>query len=138
MTKLRAPAGLQIYFSVPWARKPITFRRGPPWMDKVENLSLPQLSAAYALARAAYEFAFRKRGKIRYKGLNLPIGAVMVAQSVPKGAKVHGGKTREERAEERHAAAAATIAYLESLIRTKGGTPPTIGRPAAVPAPAPR
>jgi len=130
MTKLKTLPGMQVYFSVPWARKPITLRPGPPWMGKVENLSGPQLLAAYALAKAAYEFAYGKKGKIRYKGVNLPIGAALVAMSVPKGAKVHGGKTREERAAERHAAAAATLAYLESLIRTKGLSPPTIARPA--------
>jgi len=125
-------AGLQVYISVPWAKKRITFRNPPDWAEKVENLSLPQLMAAYSLAKAAYEFAWDKKGKIKYKGRNIPIGAFIVAQAVSKGAGVHGGKTLEERRAERHAAAEATIAYLESLIRTKGGTPPTISRPAIV------
>ena len=98
----------------------------------IRDRSLPQLMAAYALAKAAYEFGYGKKGKIRYKGKNLPIVAYIVAQSVPKGAGVHGGKTPEERREERHAAAAATLAFLESLIRARGGTPPTISRPAGV------
>lgn len=127
LVKKGALSGLQVYLSVPWAKKPVTFRNPPPWaLGKVENLSGPQLKAAYALAKAAYEFAYKQKGKVR----GLPIGAFLVQQAVPKGAKVHGGKTREERAELRHAAAAATLAYLESLIRTKGETVPTVARPA--------
>ncbi len=127
LVKKGALAGLQVYMSVPWAKKPLTFRNPPPWAPgKVENLSGPQLMAAYALAKAAYEQAYGKRGKVR----GLPIGAFIVQQAVPKGAKVHGGRTAAERAELRHAAAAATIAYLESLIRAKGATVPTIGRAA--------
>jgi len=132
MTLVRrgALAGMQVYISVPWAKKPITFRNPPPWAGKVENLSLPQLMAAYALARAAHDFAYGQKGKVPVKGVSMPIGAFIVQQAVPKGAKVHGGLTREERAEMRHVSAAATLAYLESLIRAKGGSPPTIARPA--------
>jgi len=130
MTKLKALKGMQIYFSVPWSRKPLTLRRGPPWQDNVANLSLPQLRAAYALAKAAHEFAYGVKGKILYKGLRIPKAAFVVAQAVPKGPGVHEGMTPEERRAERHAAAEATLAYLESLIRAKGGTPPTITRPA--------
>jgi hypothetical protein len=120
MTELKTLKGMQIYFSVPWSRKPITFRRGPPWMGNVANLSGPQLKAALALAEAAYSKGYRQYGKIRYKGLNLPAPAVIVAQSVPKGAKVHGGMTRVERAERRHAAAGASIEALRALITAKG------------------
>jgi hypothetical protein len=131
LIKKGALAGLQVYLSVPWAKKPVTFRNPPPWApSKVENLSGPQLLAAYSLAKSAYEYAYGKTGKIKYKGVMMPIGAVTVAQSVVKGAGVHGGKTIKERAELRHAAAAASLAYLESLIRTKGLALPTIGRPA--------
>jgi hypothetical protein len=132
MTLIRkgALSGLQVYLSVPWAKKPVTFRNPPAWAPaKVEELSGPQLMAAYSLARAAYEFAWGQKGKIRYKGRNIPIGAFIVAQAVSKGAGVHGGKTREERAALRHKAAETTLAYLESLIRTKGLTPPTLARP---------
>jgi hypothetical protein len=131
LIKKGALSGLQVYLSVPWAKKPLTFRNPPPWAPaKVESLSGPQLLAAYSLAKAAYDFAWEQKGKIRYKGRNIPIGAVIVAQAVSKGAGVHGGKTIEERAKLRHAAAATTIAYLESLIRTKGLTVPAISRPA--------
>jgi hypothetical protein len=131
LVKRGALSGLQVYISVPWAKKPITFRNPPPWAPgKVESLSGPQLKAAYALARAAHDYAYGKTGKAYYKGVMLPIGAFIVATSVPKGAGVHGGKTIKERAELRHTAAATTLAYLESLLRTKGLTAPTIGRPA--------
>jgi len=127
LVKRGALSGLQVYLSVPWAKKPVTFRNPPPWAPgKVENLSGPQLKAAYALAKAAHDQAYGKKGKI----MGLPIGAVIVRQAVPKGAKVHGGLTIHERAERRHAAAAATLAYLESLIRAKGETVPTVGRAA--------
>jgi len=135
LVKRGALSGLQVYISVPWAKKPVTFRNPPPWAPhKREALSSPQLKAAYSLAKAAYEYAYGKKGKALYKGVSMPIGAFIVATSVPKGAKIHGGRTVTERAELRHAGAAAMLAYLESLLRTKGETPPTIGRPAGVPA----
>jgi len=129
LIKRGALSGLQVYISVPWAKKPLTFRNPPSWAPKkVENLSGPQLKAVYALAKAAYEQAYGKKGKVK----GLPIGAFIVQQAVPKGATVHGGKTPAERAELRHAAAAATLAYLESLLRARGETIPAIGR-AAIP-----
>jgi len=132
LIKRGALSGLQVYLSVPWSKKPVTFRNPPPWAPgKVESLSGPQLKAAYSLAKAAYEHAYGKKGKAYYKGTMMPIGAFIVATSVAKGAKIHGGKTVKERAELRHTAAASTLAYLESLLRTKGETVPTIGRPAA-------
>jgi len=125
-------AGMQVYLSVPWAKKPVTFRNPPAWAMNVENLSVHQLQAAYALAKAAYEFAWGQKGKVKYKGRSMPISAVIVAQAVPHGAGVHGGRTPAERRELRHAMAEASIAYLESLIRAKGGTVPTLSRPAVV------
>ena len=122
MTQLKTLKGMQIYFSVPWARKPITFRRGPPWMGNVANLSLPQLKACLALAEAAHR-AYGKFGKVRYKGVEMPAVAVEVAKAVPKGAGVHGGKTYEERRRERHEAAAASIEALRALITAKEALP---------------
>lgn len=131
LIKKGALTGLQVYISVPWSKKGVTFRNAPDWAPhKPEALRDAQLKAVYALAKAAHEFAYKKRGKMKYKGMMLPIGAVTVAMSVPKGAGVHGGKTREERAELRHAAAAATLAYLESLLRDRALTIPTVARPA--------
>jgi hypothetical protein len=126
-------AGLQVYLPggvAQWTKKPLIFRNPPPWVMGVDLLSDGQLKAAYALARAAFEFAFGKRGKVRYKGMNLPIGAATVAYAVPKGAKVHGGMTKAERAEIRHKMAEVTIAYLESLLKTRGISPPSLARPA--------
>lgn len=126
LVKRGALAGMQVYISVPWAKKPITFRNPPPWVGKVENLSLPQLMAAYSLAKAAHEYAYGQTGKAIVKGVSMPIGAWVVQQSVKKGVKAHGGKTYAERAEMRHVSAKATLAYLESLIKAKGGTPPAV------------
>jgi hypothetical protein len=123
MTELKTLKGMQIYFSVPWSRKPITFRRGPPWMGNVANLSLAQLKAALALAEAASTKAFGAFGKRRYKGVMMPAPAVVVATSVAKGAGVHGGKTLETRRRERHEAAAASIEALRSLITMKTALP---------------
>jgi hypothetical protein len=128
-------AGLQVYLPgavSQWTRKPLIFRNPPPWVLGVENLSGPQLLAAYSLAKAAYDYAYGQTGKIKYKGLNLPIGAAIVAQAVKKGAGVHGGKTRKERAELRHKMAEVTIAYLKSLIEAKGLEVPTITKPTIV------
>jgi len=132
LVKRGALAGLQVYLPgavAQWTRKPLIIRNPPPWVLGVENLSDAQLKACYALAKAAHDYAYGKRGKVKYKGLNLPIGAVIVAEAVPKGAKVHGGRTRAERAEERHLMADVMISYLESLIRARGVTVPTITAP---------
>ncbi len=123
MTQLKTLKGMQIYFSVPWSRKPITFRRGPPWMGDSSQLSVPQLEACLALAEAAHTKAYGAFGKRRYKGLTLPAPAVIVATTVAKGAKVHGGKTIEERRRERHEAAAASIEALRSLITMRRALP---------------
>ncbi len=123
MTQLKTLKGLQVYFSVPWSRKAITFRRGPPWMGNVANLSLPQLKACLALADAAYTRGWGKFGKRRYKGVMMPAPAVEVAVAVPKGAGVHGGKTPAERRRERHEAAAASIEALRALITAKTALP---------------
>jgi len=129
LVKRGALSGLQIYLSVPWAKKPVTFRNPPPWTLKVENLSGPQLLAAYSLARAAYDYAYGETGKMKYKGVMMPIGAVKVAMSVSKGAGIHGGRTPEKRRELRHTAAAATLTYLESLIKAKGLALPSVTKP---------
>jgi hypothetical protein len=80
------------------------------------------LKAAIALAKAATG-AYGTRGKMRYKGVSMPAVAVKVAMAVPKGARAHGGKTIAERAAERHATAAASIAALEALLSTKTVVP---------------
>jgi hypothetical protein len=119
VAKLKFLKGMQIYFSVPWSRKALTLRPGPPWIDNVANLSLPQLKAALALAEAAHTRAYGQFGKRRYKGMMMPASAVIVATTVPKGPGIHGGKTIEERRRERHEAAAASIEALRSLITVK-------------------
>jgi len=116
------PYGLLVCKAPPWSRKPLYLRSPPPWYRNRAGLSAPQLSACLALARAATG-AFGKRGKVMYKGVNMPIVAVEVAKAVPKGAKVHGGLTREERARRRHDMASTSIAGLESLLATKKGAP---------------
>lgn len=114
------PFGLLVCKAPPWARKNFYLRTPPPWYRNRAGLSAPQLSACLALARAA-NAAYGKRGKVMYKGVNMPIVAVEVAKAVPKGAKVHGGLTRAERAERRHSMASASIAGLEGLLSQKRG-----------------
>ena len=149
MVKIKrgALAGLQVYLPgavSQWTRKPLILRNAPPWAFGLENLSGPQLSACYALAKAAHDYAYGQKGKVRYKGLNLPIGAALVAQSVPKGIKVHGGMSRAERAALRHSMAGVMLSYLEALMSEKKVTAPTIKKPEILeelekkaPAPAP-
>jgi hypothetical protein len=128
MTELKTLKGMQIYFSVPWSRKALTLRRGPPWMGNVANLSLPQLEAALALAEAAHTKAYGQFGKRRYKGVMMPAPAVIVATTVAKGAGAHGGKTPETRRREAHEAAAASIEALRSLISMKRALPGVAAR----------
>jgi hypothetical protein len=110
--------GVHISWAVPWSRRPVIFKRGAPWTGAASKLSVPQLKAALALAKAATA-AYGTRGKIRYKGVSMPAVAVKVATTVSKGARVHGGKTIADRASEAHATAAASIAALEALLATK-------------------
>ena len=111
---------VHIAWAVPWSRRPIIFKQGAPWTKNAGALSTPQLKACLALARTATA-AYGTMGKLQYKGVSMPAVAVKVAAGVAKGAKIHGGKTLRERAEERHALAGARIAALEALISARGG-----------------
>ena len=124
MAKTGIP-GIIIAHVPPWtlgkkAARGYIYKRGPPWMNNRAALSVPQLKACIALAEAAHA-AYGTKGKLPYKGVMMPAVAVKVAETVPKGAKVHGGLTREERARLRHEAASASIATLKSLLAQKGG-----------------
>jgi hypothetical protein len=135
LVKRGALAGLQVYLPgavSQWTRKQLIIRNPPPWALGVENLSGPQLSACYALAMAASQFGFGEGGKVKYKGLNLPIVAAIVAQAVPKGEGVHGGIPKSERARRKHEMFEVTRAYLESLMEAKGVARPTITTPTIV------
>lgn len=107
--------GLLVCKAPPWAKKDFYLRSPPPWYKNRKNLSDPQKKAAVALGEAAYA-AYGKRGKRMYKGVNMPVVAVEVAKAVPKGKKVHGGKTKKERAREAHEAAKASLDSLRALI----------------------
>jgi hypothetical protein len=112
--------GLLVAKAVPWSRKqPVILKSPPPWYKNRNALSAPQLKACLALARAATG-AYGTRGKIPYKGVSMPAVAVKVAGAVPKGASVHGGLSRSDRASRAHSAAGASIAGLESLLTQKG------------------
>jgi len=135
MTK--GPFNLVVAKSPPWTRKETVggyiLRYPPKWAwGRAENLSAPQLSACLALTRAASS-AYGRRGKERYKGVDMPVIAVEVARAVPKGVKVHGGLTREERATRAHENVTLTVVRLESLLsekRARAGIPVTaVGAP---------
>jgi hypothetical protein len=108
--------GLIVAKAPPWSRKRMYLRTPAPWVGNRNALSNPQKKACAALADAAYA-AFGTMGKIFYKGVSMPAVAVKVAAAVPKGEKAHGGKSKDERRNERHAAASASIASLKALIK---------------------
>lgn len=116
------PDGLLICNSPPWSRRKKHMRSPPPWYKNRNALSAPQLKACLELARAATA-AFGKRGKAKYKGVNMPIVAVEVAKTVKKGSKIHGGLSRAERATRAHGVAPASIASLEAILATKIAVP---------------
>lgn len=116
------PDGLLICHSPPWSRRKKHMRRAPAWYQNRNALSAPQLKACLALARAATA-AYGKRGKVKYKGVNMPVVAVEVALKVPKGSKVHGGLSKAERATRAHEVAPASIASLEAVLATKRAIP---------------
>jgi len=111
--------GLIVARPVPWTAKTYVLKTPPPWMGNRNALSPPQLKACIALSRAATA-AYGKRGKLPYKGFSMPIVAVEVAKTVTKGAGVHGGLTREERARRAHETAGASIASLEAILAGRG------------------
>ena len=108
--------GLIVAKAPPWSRKKMCLKTPPPWVGNRNALSNPQKKACAALADAAYG-AFGTTGKTQYKGVSMPSVAVKVATAVPKGEKAHGGKSKDERRNERHAAAGASIAALKASIR---------------------
>jgi len=132
MAKIPFLKGMQIYFSVPWSRKPLTLRSGPPWQLRgLDGLSLPQLKAVEALVDTMVNTVYGNvKGKVSYKGVDMPASAVTLATTLAKnkltGPKVHGGMTPAERAAKRHEAALATLAYIRSLIAEKSPTKPAI------------
>ena len=113
------PFGLIVAKGPPWSRKAWILKTPPPWFRNRNALSTPQIKACLALAEAATA-AFGTRGKTMYKGVSMPSVAVKVASTVAKGASVHGGLSKEERARRTHEAATASIASLRSLLATKG------------------
>jgi hypothetical protein len=125
MAKIPFLKGLQVYFSVPWSRKPLTLRSGPPWqLTGLKGLSLPQLKAVEALIDIMVNTVYGKvKGKLPYRGISMPASAVTLASTLAAkkltGPKVHGGMTPAERAAKRHEAALATLAYVKSLIAEK-------------------
>jgi len=114
------PFGLIVASAPPWSRKRWILKTPPPWFRNRNALSGPQLKACLALATAA-NAAYGTKGKTPYKGVSMPAVAVKVATTVPKGAKAHGGLSRDERATRAHETAAASIAGLRSILAAKGG-----------------
>jgi len=78
-------------------------------------LSVPQKKECIALGEAAYA-PYGTRGKTPYKGVSMPAVAVKVAITVLKGEGVHGGKTKEKRRSDAHAAARASLDALKASI----------------------
>lgn len=113
------PFGLLVAKGPAWSRKPWILKTPPPWYRNRGALSAPQIKACLALAEAATA-AFGTRGKISYKGVSMPAVAVKVATTVAKGATVHGGLSKDERARRQHEAASTSIAGLRSLLAAKG------------------
>jgi len=108
--------GLIVAKGVPWSRKRWIMKSPPAWYRNRSALSGPQAKACMALGDAAFA-AFGTMGKTQYKGVSMPAVAVKVATTVPKGEGAHGGKTKESRRTERHAAARASLDALRALIR---------------------
>lgn len=108
--------GLIVAKAPPWSRKKMCLKTPPPWCGNRNALSNPQKKACAALGDAAFA-AFGTTGKTQYKGVNMPSVAVKVATTVPKGEKAHGGKSKDERRNDRHAAARASLDGLKASIR---------------------
>lgn len=112
----RGMMGLIVAKSPPWSGKPYVLKTPPPWAGNRNALSNAQKKACIALGDAAFT-AYGTKGKIPYKGFNMPAVAVKVATAVPKGEGVHGGKSRETRRTEAHEASRASLDALRASIR---------------------
>lgn len=110
--------GVIVSKTVPWTAKGWVFKKAAPWMGNRRALSVFQLKQNIKLAEAATTL-YGTKGKLPYKGFNMPAVAVKIAPSI-KGSV--GGKTRADRARERHEIATpASISQLKSLLAEKGG-----------------
>lgn len=113
---------VHLSWGVPWSRRTIVMKRGAPWTGDAGQLSVFQLRACLSLAEGAYSLFDNKeaRGKIRYKGVNMPAIAVLVGERVKKGIGIYGGPTPEDKRRRDHKTAESTIAALRALIEAKG------------------
>lgn len=121
MARTRIP-GVILSFTVPWALgakglRGYVFKRAAPWTGNAAALSVFQLKQCLKLAEAATAL-YGQRGKLPYKGVNMPAVAVRVVTSL-RGST--GGMTRAQRAAAHHGVAATRIAVLRALIEAKGG-----------------
>lgn len=122
------PFGLLVAKGPAWSRKPWILKTPPPWYKNREALSPAQLKACIALGEAAMG-AFGTRGKRQYKGVSMPAVAVEVAARVPKGVGAHGGVSPEQRRQQRHSAATASLEGLRSILQRKGAAAALPGIP---------
>lgn len=112
------------------------FLRRAPWFAVPGGLvgTPAQLRARLELAEFAYNNLYGKKGTVTLPdGRRIPATAYEVMTKYPyKGVGVFGGKSKEERASERHAMAAETIRKLREAIGKAGYeryTAPELGLP---------
>lgn len=116
MAKTDIP-GVIVSKTVAWTPKGWIFKKAAPWMGKRGLLSQFQLKQTIKLAEAATAL-YGTRGKLQYKGFNMPAVAVKVAPTI-RGSV--GGMTRADRARARHEATPASISSLKAILTAKGG-----------------
>jgi hypothetical protein len=117
MAKTNIP-GVIVSKTVPWTAKGWVFKRAPAWMGNREALSVYQLKQNIRLAEAAHA-AYGTKGKMNYKGFNMPAIAVKIAPQISGSV---GGKTPAERARIRHEEVTPrSIEALRAILARKGG-----------------
>ena len=116
MAKTNIP-GVIVSKTVPWTAKGWIFKKAAPWMGNRGLLSAFQLKQNIKLAEAATA-QFGTRGKLSYKGFNMPAVAVKI---VPLISGSVGGMSRADRAKARHERTPASITSLKTLLTAKGG-----------------
>ena len=109
--------GVTVSKTVPWTAKGWIFKRAAPWMGNRRALSVYQLKQCIRLAEAATE-QYGTKGKLPYKGFNMPAVAVKIASKISGSV---GGMTRADRSRARHEATSASISSLKALLAEKGG-----------------
>jgi hypothetical protein len=112
---------LQLVTSHPATNKKLFPRRAPRWAQDISKLSDAQLRSCHAFAQYGINQLRGVKGTTSYQGRTISEAAAKVARDYPaQGAGQFGGKTPEDRRQERYNAAEAMVDTLREQMNERG------------------